>query len=143
MDESVRQATLVDAPDVWRLLRQFATSYPPDWLAFQANFPRLIDPAKSILLVVERESVVRGYLLAYALPTLFANGSILEIVELVIDESSRGKGLGKRLVDVAIDRAWERGCTEVVVSTRRAGAFYRGLGFAESATYYKLKAPNR
>ncbi|MDR3688159.1 MAG: GNAT family N-acetyltransferase [Fimbriimonas sp.] len=141
MNHAIRIATLSDAPDVWRLLRQFAVSYSPDWIAFQSTYPHLVDVNKSLFLVVEEESTVVGYLLGYVLPTLFANGPVLEIVELVVDEACRGKGLGKQLVDSALTEAWTKGCVEVVVPTRRAGAFYRGLGFAESATHYKMKRP--
>jgi GNAT superfamily N-acetyltransferase len=124
-------------------LRQFATSYPPDPGAFEASFSNLIQRTDAAFLVVEQESEIVGYLLGFYLPTLFANGELLEIVELIVDEPHRKKGLGRLLVETALELAWNRGCVEAVVPTRRARAFYESLGFSETAIYFKLKPPKK
>ncbi|AIE85915.1 GCN5-like N-acetyltransferase [Fimbriimonas ginsengisoli Gsoil 348] len=92
-------------------------------------------------MVAEQSEVVVGYLLAHALPTLFAGGPILEIVELVVDPEKRGEGVGRALVEHALTEAWSNGCVEVVAPTRRAAAFYEHLGFEPTATYFKRKRP--
>jgi len=134
----VRVAQESDGQRVWQLLRQFATSYPPDETAFVETFPSLLGRVETVFLVAEADGFVHGYLLAFEIPTLFANGSILEIIELVVDEARRGEGLGSRLVNEALQIAWTCRCTEAVVPTRRAAPFYERLGFKKTADYLKL-----
>jgi ribosomal protein S18 acetylase RimI-like enzyme len=88
-------------------------------------------------LVAERTGAVVGYLMAARVQTLFAGGSVLDILELAVDEAHRGHGIGSLLVRAAITRADQAGDVEVTVSTRRAAGFYTRLGFTETATYLK------
>jgi len=134
----IRPALASDGTRVWQLLRQFATSYPPDEAAFGATFPKLMGREGTVLLVAEADGFVSGYLLAFELPTLFANGPILEIMELAVDEARRGQGLGRALVKRALELAWSRHCVEAVVPTRRASKFYERFGFTRTADYLRL-----
>ena len=136
-----RRAGSEDIRQIWLLLNQFAASYSPDERVFKSTFERLIESESVTFLVIEVDGAVLGYLLAFDLLTMFANGPIFNLVELVVDESYRGHGLGKRLVFDALALAWVRGCVEAVVPTRRAGKFYEKLGFSKSAEYLKLKRP--
>ena len=136
---AVRSARSSDAAEIWRLLCQYASSYSPDPNAFERNLLTVLNNPDVILLVIESADLVVGYLLAFKLTTLFANESILEVIELCVDESARGVGYGSKLVTEAVEEAWMRGCVEVVVPSRRAGPFYERLGFAPTAKYYKLR----
>ncbi len=78
-----------------------------------------------------------GYLLALRMPTLFAGGPILELLELTVDTPERGRGTGSALIRAAQARAREAQDVEVTVPTRRAADFYRDLGFHETAAYFK------
>ena len=79
-----------------------------------------------------------GYLLAFDLLTLFANGLVTELQRLSVLEAHRGHGIGRTLVKEAISRATARGSVEVTVPTRRAGDFYYLLGFERTAEYFKF-----
>ncbi|MDT0342466.1 GNAT family N-acetyltransferase [Streptomyces litchfieldiae] len=140
---TVRAATREDSADVYRLLRDFVTSHRPDRAAFDhGTFPRALTAAadgRAEFLVAELNGAVAGYLLAARLPTLFAGGTVLSVLELTVDERHRGHGLGSLLVRAALARAGRAGDVEVTVPTRRAAAFYSRLGFTETATY--LKSP--
>jgi GNAT superfamily N-acetyltransferase len=65
--------------------------------------------------------------------TLWHRGPCALIEELVVDEEARGQGLGRALIQAAIDWAQAEGCSEIEVSTEEdnadAQAFYRRLGF--------------
>jgi ribosomal protein S18 acetylase RimI-like enzyme len=137
-----RDARADDAADVYRLLCEFATSYRPDRAVFDAaTFPGVLAAAgkgRAEFLIAESGGQVAGYALAARMPTLFAGGTVLELLELAVHEPLRGRGLGSRLVRETLTRAMRAGDAEVVVPTRRAAGFYRRLGFMETATYLKL-----
>ena len=135
---NVRDAAAFDADDIFRLLTGFVTSYQPDRAVFDDAFPRLIETAVSggaEFLVAEHDSHVVGYALALRVPTLFAGGTILELMELTVDAPQRGLGTGSELVRATQVRARKAKDVELVVPTRRAADFYRRLGFRDSAVY--------
>ncbi|WP_407648963.1 GNAT family N-acetyltransferase [Glycomyces albidus] len=138
---TVRAAAPADAADVYRLLRDFATSYRPERAVFEnRTFPGVLEAAAdgtAEFLVAERTGAVVGYLLAARVPTLFAGGTVLEILELAVDEGHRGDGIGSLLVRTATARARQAGDVEVTVPTRRAAGFDNRLGFTETAAYLK------
>ncbi|MGW4906020.1 GNAT family N-acetyltransferase [Streptomyces sp. NPDC004270] len=138
---TVREATPSDADDIYRLLIGFVTSYRPDRAVFDdATFPRIIAAAaegSAEFLVAEQDSCVVGYLLALRMPTLFASGTILELLELAVAEPMRGRGTGSALIRAVQAKAREAKDVEVTVPTRRAADFYRALGFHETAVHLK------
>ena len=71
--------------------------------------------------------------------TLFANGIVTELVELMVEPPYREQGIGSELVGAIVERAKARGAIEVTVPTRRAAEFYTRLGFEETAEYFKFK----
>ena len=77
-----------------------------------------------------------GYVMAVQFETLFANGCVVQIEELFVEEAKRGAGTGQALVAAVVAWARQRGAVEVTVPTRRAGAYYERLGFERTAEYY-------
>ena len=141
MSQVIRSARLTDRSRIWELLNQFANSYVPSETHFDLALEQLVADPKARLLVIETDHGVVGYTLAFVLPTLFANGPILEILEVVIDESQRGIGLGTHLIEELLTGAWDSGCVEAVVPTRRAAPFYEKIGFVRTANYLKILKP--
>ncbi|MEW1776672.1 GNAT family N-acetyltransferase [Streptomyces sp. NPDC086777] len=141
---TVRDATASDADDIYRLLSGFVTSYRPDREVFDdVTFPRIVaavSDGSAEFLVAEQESCVVGYLLAVRMPTLFAGGTVLALLELTVAEPLRGRGTGSTLVRAAQARAREAKDVEVTVPTRRAAGFYRALGFRETAVHLTWSA---
>jgi len=135
----IRPAQLHDANDIFSLLTQFAMSYQPDRATFEAHFPQLLQSEHATLLVAVTNEQVVGYLLSFELLTLYANGPIMELQELMVDPQQRSQGLGRALVEAAIEQATAKHCVEVVVPTRRAKDYYVKLGFIETASYFKRK----
>ena len=137
---------MVDAPKARDLLRALARGVRPRLI------PRLIESEDADLLVARWDEEVvtldealeedlRKVMLAHRSLTLFAGGPILQIVELFVEESRRGQGIGQALVLVALEQGWAMGCVETVVPTRRASRFYRRLGFAPTAEFLKMERP--
>ncbi len=138
----VRSAEAGDAGCVFALLGQFAMSYRPLRAVFDQSYPRLLEgPASdgAELLVAEVDGDVVGYALAFRLLTLYANGPIVELHELMVEPTFRGRGIGGHLVHAVIDRARATDAVEITVPTRRARDYYLRLGFEETASYLKRK----
>lgn len=138
-DPVIRPARLADADRLFPLVQQFATSYRPDRDAFDRNLPSLLAADHADCLVAEAGDELLGYALAFTLLTLYANGIVVELQELMVAPDSRGRGIGRRLVEAILEQARAAGAVEVTVPTRRARDYYLRLGFEETATYFKFR----
>ena len=135
----IRSARLSDADDLFPLLEQFAMSYRPRRVTFDRHLPRLLAAEHADLVVAELGGRVVGYALAFRLLTLYANGIVAELQELMVAPEHRGRAIGRRLVEEVMERARAAGAVEVTVPTRRAVGYYLRLGYEETATYLKRK----
>ncbi len=95
------------------------------------------------LIVAEDQNEVVGSLVLIIVPNLSHKGLPWALVEnVIVDESRRGNGVGKVLMEYAIKRAKENGCYRIGLSSdnRRNGAheFYRSLGFEPSSTGFRM-----
>lgn len=134
----LRPARHEDSEGVWPLAQAFATSFTPERAAFDATWPQLIGAPRTLLLVADAaECGIVGYLLGNSHPTLFANGPVAWVEELMVDENDRGSGVGRHLIEHAEEWARSIGAAYVALASRRAGPFYLALGYEESAIFYK------
>ncbi|MFZ3496751.1 N-acetyltransferase family protein [Streptomyces sp. 5.8] len=100
------------------------------------------DPRNEVL-VLEEDGVLLGCLQLTYVPGLGQGGRERALVEAVrIRTDRRGGGLGARLMELAADRARERGCglMQLTSNKRRTAAhrFYERLGYARSHEGFKL-----
>lgn len=143
----VRDAEPRDLDAVTALVRELATSFDPDEERVADAVAELVDGmrvgegAHERLRVAEAEGVVVGYCLASVHRTLHANGPSAWVEELVVDPAWRGRGVGSALMADVEAWAVRRGAAVVALATRRAGGFYAGLGYAESAAYLRKVLP--
>lgn len=133
----IRPALMSDSEQVYNLTRTFATSFQPVAETFHAAFMRLIEQNNALLLVAEEAGDISGYLLAFDHETLFANGSVAWVEEVMVREDRRRCGIGRRMMEHFEGWATSRGSVFVALATRRAAAFYLALGFEESAAYFR------
>jgi ribosomal protein S18 acetylase RimI-like enzyme len=119
---------------------QFTTPLPP---AYYDAFAAIeADPNNLLIVAVQGEQVV-GVMQLTFIPNLTYGGSWRAQVEGVrVAASQRSQGVGRALLQWAIDRAQERGCRLVQLTTdkSRPGAlrFYESLGFRASHEGMKL-----
>ena len=133
----IRPAAAADADAVFAMLGRFAMSYEPDRAAFdRRSFAAMLSDERVALLVAGEGDALTGYVMTVEVPTLFANGPIVQIEELFVEEAHRGRGTGRALVGAVTEWARERNAEEITVPTRRAGAYYERLGFERTAGYY-------
>jgi GNAT superfamily N-acetyltransferase len=78
---------------------------------------------------------VEGFISVVYYPSILHHRGTALINELVVDPRSRGKGIGRKLVERVIDEARGRGYDEVEVglekTNERAAEFYRKCGLAK------------
>ncbi|MEU9994986.1 GNAT family N-acetyltransferase [Streptomyces sp. NPDC050848] len=100
------------------------------------------DPRNEILVLVDGELIL-GCLQATYIPGLGKGGAERALIEAVrIRADRRGGGLGRELMARAVERARERGCALVQLTSNKqrteAHRFYASLGFARSHDGFKL-----
>jgi GNAT superfamily N-acetyltransferase len=140
----VRLVSIADAKAIAAIGRDVG------WFAYLAQEPKATTEASiakhlelcgadesHAVLIAENESCeVIGYVTVHWLPCLMLSGQEAYISELFVAESERGKGVGRKLLDAAKERALERGCTRLTLLNGRHRAsytrgFYTKLGWKE------------
>ena len=101
------------------------------------------DPNNQLILALTEQQVI-GMLQLTFIPYLTHTGSWRCLIEAVrIDKKQRGKGLGKQLIQWAINQAREKNCNIVQLTSDKqrpaAISFYESLGFEASHEGFKLK----
>lgn len=147
---SIRIATRDDVAEIVRMLaddflgntrEQYEQPLPE---SYYRAFEEIDRDENNELIVVEHEGKIIGTLQLTFIPSISFQGSKRAQVESVrVDLDYRGKGIGHKLMLWAIERAREKKCVFVQLSTNneRADAhrFYARLGFVSSHTGMKLR----
>lgn len=120
------------------LARAFATSFELERFAFDRSYRSLLARADSMVLVATTPDLsVAGYLLANEHTTFLANGPVVWVEEVMVDERVRRSGIGSALIAQAETWAHQIGARYVSLASRRAGPFYLALGYEDSAVFFK------
>ncbi|WP_376099231.1 GNAT family N-acetyltransferase [Roseomonas sp. CCTCC AB2023176] len=144
-----RAATTADLPAIIALLADdplgAAREEPglPAHAGYQAAFDAIEADPNQLLLVAEDAGEVVGTLQVTFTPGLSRKGAWRGQIEAVrVAASSRGAGLGERMIRHAVALCRERGCSMVQLTTDKsrtdAHRFYDRLGFEQSHYGYKL-----
>jgi GNAT superfamily N-acetyltransferase len=133
----IRRANHADADAVLALTKEFVISFAVDEEAFRASLSAFLADNNAYLAVAEVEAKVVGYILALSHHTLYANGRVAWVEELMVDAEHRRHGIGKSLMETAEQWAALQGCKLIALATRRAAAFYEAIDYEASATYYR------
>jgi GNAT superfamily N-acetyltransferase len=131
-----------EAETVARLLIAFRNhlgySWPSD-NAFLAGVERLIEERDTefVLAAVDEDSPPAGVVqLRFRFGIWRAGGDCL-VEDVFVDESARGRGLARTLLEFATERALERGCRRMELDVNEANeaglALYRSFGFTEGS----------
>ena len=139
MTVNVREATLVDASVIVRLIGEHAASSGEQSPITEAYVATYLASSTSRVLLAEVQNRVVG-LLSYSLrPDLFHAGPSCFLEELIAEETARGQGVGSALVTELFSRLTPLACAEVSVAVmpdnHRAIKFYRAHGLVEEALY--------
>lgn len=149
-----REATRQDLPAVLALLADEDRVLDPATMvvgeAHERAFAAIGADARNEMLVLvdASDAAVLGCLQLTYIPGLGQNGQERALVEAVrVRADRRGEGLGAELMRLAVERAGERGCglVQLTSNKRRTAAhrFYERLGFARSHDGFKLTLTGR
>ena len=147
---TVRRATRDDLPCIVAMLhddglgkRREDPSLPLD-ARYVAAFERLDGDEDHLMLVLQQDDLVVGYLQLSFIPGLSRRGMLRGHIEAVrIAGDRRGQGLGTMLLDHAIDECRRRDCGLVQLTSDKqrtdARRFYERLGFVAAHEGFKLQ----
>lgn len=151
MPESLhfRPATRADLPEIVRMLadddlgRQRERYELPLPDCYSAAFDRIEGSPFIELIVAELDGRVVGTLQLIFIPSISFQGGLRAQVESVrVDEPVRNQGIGKRMMEWAIQRARQRGAHILQLTTHNtrtnAHRFYERLGFERSHLGMKI-----
>lgn len=146
---TLRLATRSDVPEIIRMLaddplgakRETYASPLPD--SYYAAFDAIDGDTNNELVVAAVAGRAVGVLQLTFIPYLTYRGSWRALIEGVrVDSSLRSSGVGKQLVEWALERARQRGCHMVQLTSDKtrpdAIRFYQALGFVASHEGLKL-----
>lgn len=131
----IRPACAADLPRLLPMVHALAQHHGDTPTATEATLSRdLFSPQSwAVALVAEGQSGLQGYAALTRGVQLQAGGRRMDLHHLFVQVESRGKGLGKALVQAALDMARTEGCAYLTVGTApqnaEAAQFYPALGF--------------
>ncbi|MBY8881318.1 GNAT family N-acetyltransferase [Actinacidiphila acidipaludis] len=144
---TLRRARAADVPAIVALLADDALGRtresPGDLAPYETAFAEIDGDRQHLLVVAEREDAVIGTAQLTFLPGLSHRGATRAQIEAVrIGGTARGTGLGSALIEWCVERARERGCSMVQLtsdaSRTDAHRFYERLGFRPTHVGFKL-----
>lgn len=146
---NIRRAIRSDVPDIVRMLADDALGAQREAYgaplpgSYYAAFEAIsADPNNELVVACESGRTVGVLQLTY-IPYLTYRGSWRALIEGVrIDSSARSRGLGRELFEWAIERARQKRCQLVQLTSDKSRAdairFYESLGFVASHEGFKL-----
>lgn len=141
MTIKIRRGQSEDAKAVFGLARQFATGREKmgadDFNVAFLNVLRRRDQETNVLFVAELDNKVVGYSLMTVSRLLHAPGLTAHLQEIVVDEGSRGSGVGDRIIAANEKYCATRGVRQLSASTARIGSFYNHRGFESVGENYR------
>ncbi|MFU8850640.1 GNAT family N-acetyltransferase [Micromonospora sp. SL1-18] len=146
-DVIFREAVRADLPAIIALLADDVLGKARDFIevdeAYEKAFADIDADPRNHLVVADAGGELVGCMQITYLPGLGRHGAERSLIEAVrVRSDRRGRGLGREMMTWAIDRARERGCALVQLTTDKtrtdAHRFYRNLGFAASHEGMKL-----
>lgn len=132
---SIRPAMESDEASVYDLVTSLM-EVSLDRESFHEVFIQNLRDDTVLYYVAESEGYVVGFASLHILPHLHHAGVVGEILELIVHESLRGRGIGAQLVSRLEQEAQKRGCVSIEVTTKKsrveAQRFYEHMGFTQT-----------
>ncbi|HEX3814372.1 MAG TPA: GNAT family N-acetyltransferase [Mycobacteriales bacterium] len=143
-----RAARSDDFGDVIRLYRQLQPDDPIlEDGSDTATFEQILSTPGLQLFVLELDGVVVATTYLNVIPNITRSASPYAVIEnVVVDESLRGRGLGKDIMAGTLRVAWAAGCYKAMLMTGSRNpathSYYRACGFSPDAKTAYLARPS-
>ena len=142
----IRIAEINDYKQILNLMRQLN---PLDQEVADVElkvFEEIIESTYLDLIVAEDDGVLLGSCYLNIIPNMTRGGRSYAVIENVItDEKYRNQGIGKAMMNEAVNKAWQAGCYKIMLLTGRNNEsthrFYQRCGFrADQKQAYVMRA---
>ncbi len=139
----IREAVLNDVSVIANLTEQLG--YTTSLSTLHANILSYLQVDERSLFVAVANDIVVGYIASDMAQTFHREGKHMKVVSLVVDQSQRGKGIGKGLLQAAENWAMKHKCwmVELTSSFRRQNEgthdFYLNQGYQKTGSQYFRK----
>jgi GNAT superfamily N-acetyltransferase len=144
----IRPATTGNLAEVLALYRQLNPGDPVlDLAAAEPVWTALLGSGLTTPFVAQIEGRLAASCTLAIVPNLSRGARPYGVIENVVtDEGHRRRGLGRAVLEAALDKAWTADCYKVLLATgsRRKSTlrFYEGVGFTRDAkTYFEIRRP--
>jgi GNAT superfamily N-acetyltransferase len=101
------------------------------------------DPNNALYVAEMNAAICGAFHLTFIRYVAFRGGMVAQLENVVVDPAFRRRGVGKAMMEWAIDEARRRGCFRVQLTTRQtrkaAQTFYEQLGFVPSHVGLRLR----
>lgn len=137
----IRRAWIADCEVIRNLLNQLG--YPRPVEMVKDKLDKLITNPEDDVYVYQENNKVLGFITLHYSVQLIYEGDFCEIGYLVVDETARGKGIGKKLEEYACNLAKEKACSMIHVFSMYyrddAHRFYEKQGYKQIEKYFEKK----
>lgn len=143
----LREAQLADFESIRRLLRQMHPSDP--FLndgSEEAVFQQILSTPGLQLFVLDVDGEIAATTYLNVIPNLTPSASPYAVIEnVIVEETLRGRGMGKQIMAYTLHAAWDAGCYKAMLMTGSRDpaihAFYLACGFSADAKTAYLGRP--
>jgi GNAT superfamily N-acetyltransferase len=138
------------ADDLDGLMRLYQQLNPGDSLVVDESavtFQRIVKSAGLSIFVLELDGAVVATTYLNVIPNLTRSASPYAVIEnVVVEESLRGMGIGKQIMQHTLQAAWDAGCYKAMLMTGSGNpgthAFYLACGLSSDyKTAYTARRP--
>jgi ribosomal protein S18 acetylase RimI-like enzyme len=133
----IRRAVIEDKESIFQLANQLSDFVKIDKDIFISNFHQLIADQNYCILVAKLGENIVGYLSGYFHKTIYANGLVGYVDEIVVLDTQRNLRLGTKLMNELEIISKNKNCILISLATAGAKGFYEKIGYSSKAGYYK------
>jgi glucosamine-phosphate N-acetyltransferase len=129
----IRPVVLSDFDDILSLLKQLWPKNQFDFETTKVLFNRNLKSDYKQIICAVHDSKIIGYCSMSIKNSLWQQGLLGNVDELVVDEKYRGKGIGKKLMDSITNIAVQIDCKKIELDSglhrKDSHEFYKKIGF--------------
>ena len=133
MDLEIRICKQDDFPLIFKLLKTLWADFDLNFEDLQAVYFKAIQSENQKLIVGTIKGQILGFCSLTIKNNLWLAGNLGHVDEIVVDESFRGQGIGKKLMERITEIAKENSCKRIELDSafhrKNAHGFYKSIGY--------------